>query len=105
MLKIVEGLEVLKCAKPRRTVGFTKKFTKALHLHQLRKPAIDHFQKLIALSGKASDNVAFLGASDITAESEMLISSNLFEVNNMQKHDVAAYLFWAAEVSPDSTIL
>jgi len=25
----------------------------ALHLHQLRKPAIDHFQKLIALSGKA----------------------------------------------------
>eukprot|EP00434_Breviolum_minutum_P016379 symbB.v1.2.014436.t1/scaffold1054.1/size141114/8 len=33
----------------------------ALHLHQLRKPAIDHFQKLIALSGKASDNVAFLG--------------------------------------------
>ena len=99
---------MLKCAKPRRTVGpvgFTKNFTKALHLHQLRKPAIDHFQKLIALSGKASDNVAFLGASDITAESEMLISSNLFEVNNMQKHDVAAYLFWAAEVSPDSTIL
>ena len=27
----------------------------AIHLHHLRKPAIDHFQKLISLSGKASD--------------------------------------------------
>ncbi len=72
----VEGLKVLKCAKRWKTMGFTKKITpgldfdgascrstKALHLHQLRKPAIDHFQKLIALSGKASDKV-FLGASD-----------------------------------------
>ena len=25
----------------------------ALHLHQLRKPALDHFSKLISLSGKA----------------------------------------------------
>lgn len=25
----------------------------ALHLHQLRKPALEHFSKLISLSGKA----------------------------------------------------